>query len=72
MQTFMARFVRPNGDRGVIYVLAASAGLAVLDVLQRHEAVQQVSVTPRRRAALLVPRPLAGAAPRGDGSDGGR
>lgn len=66
MQTFMARFVRPNGDRGVIYVLAASAGLAVLDVLKRHEAVQQVTVTPRRRAALLVPRPLANGSTPGD------
>lgn len=67
MQTFMARFVRPNGDRGVIYVLAASAGLAVLDVLKQQAPVQQVSVTPRRRAALLVPQPWLAGEPRGTG-----
>ena len=57
MQTFMARFVRPNGDRGVIYVLSASAGEAVIDVLHRQGPLSQVDVTPRRRAALLLPHP---------------
>jgi hypothetical protein len=61
VKTFMARFTRPNGDQGVIYVLAASAGLAVLDVLKRQAPVDQVNVTPTRRAALLMPSPwLAG------------
>lgn len=55
MQTFMARFVRPNGDHGVIYVLAASAALAVVDVMQHLGPLAHVSVRPRRRAALLTP-----------------
>ncbi|NRF68481.1 hypothetical protein HLB44_15915 [Aquincola sp. S2] len=36
MQTFMARFVRPNGERGVIYVVAASAAVAMLDVMRKQ------------------------------------
>ena len=58
MQTFMAKFVRPDGQKGVIYVLAASAGLAVLDVVRRQAPVSQVDVRPRRRAALLVQDPF--------------
>jgi len=57
MQTFVARFVRPNGDRGMIYVLASSAGLAVLDVMHHQGPLQRVSVTPRRCPALLTPHP---------------
>ena len=54
MQTFMARFVRPNGDRGVMFVMAASAALALLDVVSQQSPVSNVTVAPRRRAALLV------------------
>jgi len=57
MQTFKARFVRPNGECGELYVFAASAGLAVLDVMHQQAPVSQVSVTPRRCAALLAPQP---------------
>jgi hypothetical protein len=57
MQTFIARFVRPNGDRGELFVFAASAGLAVLDVMHQQGPVSQVSVTPRRCAALLTAQP---------------
>jgi hypothetical protein len=57
VQTFMARFVRPNGDRGVMYVLAVSAGTALVDVLKGHGPVAQVSVEPKRCAALLTPWP---------------
>ena len=55
MQTFMARFVRRNGDQGVIYVLAASAGLALIDVMAHLGPMAHVSVRPKRRAALLIP-----------------
>lgn len=57
MHTFMARFVRPNGDRGVIFVMAASAALALLDVVEQQRPVSTVTVAPRRRAALLVAKP---------------
>jgi len=57
MQTFMARFVRPNGDRGVLYVLSSCAGLAVLDVMRQRGPMAQVNVTPRRCAALLASHP---------------
>lgn len=57
MQTFMARFIRLNGDQGVVYILAVSAGTALVDVLKAQGPVAQISVTPRRRAALLMPWP---------------
>lgn len=57
MQTFMARFVRPNGERGVMFVMAASAALALLEVVDSESPVSDVTVAPRRRAALLVAKP---------------
>ena len=60
MQTFMARFVRPSGERGVIYVVAASAALAMLEVMHKQGPVSNLDVVPKRKAALLVP-PLAAA-----------
>ena len=57
MRTFMARFVRPDGQRGVLYVLSTSPSAAVLEVMQQQGPVSQITVTPRRRAALLVQRP---------------
>lgn len=65
MQTFKAHFTRPDGKRGVIYVIAASAALAMLDVLQQEGPLASMNVTPRRRAALLVRR-------RGQGGTSGR
>ena len=67
MQTFKAQYVRPNGERGVIYVLAASAVLAMLDVMQQTGPLASVNVVPKRRAALLVHTPQA---PKDDGLDG--
>ncbi|NRF68493.1 hypothetical protein HLB44_15975 [Aquincola sp. S2] len=69
MQTFMARFVRPNGERGVIYVVAASAAVAMLDVMRKQGPVNDLEVEPRRLAALLVP-PLAAQQRPGHGTQG--
>jgi len=65
VRTFMARFVRPDGQRGVMYVLSSSPCAAVLEVMNKHASVSQVSVTPQRRAALLVPRPWLPPEPQG-------
>ena len=36
MNTFMARFTRPNGEQGVIHVMALNTALAMLEVMRRH------------------------------------
>jgi hypothetical protein len=58
MKTFMARFVRPNGDRCVLYVLASSAGQAVQDVMRIQGPVLHVNVVPHQLAALFCAKPL--------------
>ncbi len=57
MPTFMARFVKPNGERGVIYVMAMSAALAMVDVMKREGPLSGIEVKARRRAALLITKP---------------
>ena len=57
MNTFMARFTRPNGEQGVIHVMAESTALAMLEVMRRLGPLSNIDVKARRRAALLVNKP---------------
>jgi hypothetical protein len=54
MQTFVANFVRPSGEQGVLYILAASSAQALVEVVDRVGPLRKANVYPRHRAALLV------------------
>ena len=53
MQTFVAQFIRPNGESGVLHLVADSSLDAMLEVFITEGQVQRLNLQPQRRAALL-------------------
>ena len=53
MQSFVAQFVRPTGEPGVLHLEAGNSLAATLEVFITQGQVQLLSVQPQRRAALL-------------------
>jgi len=54
MQTFVAQFVRPTGEQGMVRLTAANSLGALLEVFITQGEVSMLSVQPQRRAALLT------------------
>ncbi len=53
MQTFVAQFIRPNGESGVLHLVADSSLDAMLEVFITEGQVRSLTLQPQRRAALL-------------------